>query len=416
MTFGTHTSKTIIGTKSKKLAGKRILLCITGSVAAIRSPDIARELMRHGAEVYAVMTPMAQKIIHPYTMEWATGNPVVTDLTGNVEHVTLAGDHPERADLIIVAPSTANTIGKIAAGIDDTPVTTVLTTGIGADIPVIVAPAMHHSMYNHRIVKDNIQKLESLGIEVMMPRVEEDKAKIPETEDIIQRVIERLAIAKDFEGKRVLVTAGPTREYIDAFRYISNPSSGKMGVAIADEAAKRGALVDLVLGPSSERPSGAVKLHRVDTSEEMLEAVSDNLKKRHYDAAILAAAVSDFGPTERPMVKIPSSTPEVTIHLRPLPKIVEQVKKIDPKVFLVGFKAEYNISDEELVERAHKRLNDAGMDLIVANDVSKEGVGFVVDTNEVFVVDKKRRVTHIEKVLKTRVANRILDLVLHQLG
>lgn len=151
-----------------------------------------------------------------------------------------------------------------------------------------------------------------------------------------------------------------------------------------------------------------MKLLKVDTSEEMLRSVSENLKKVHYDAAILAAAVSDFGPTERPMVKIPSSTPEITIHLRPLPKIVEQVKKIDSKVFLVGFKAEYNISEEELVERAYKRLKEAGMDLIVANDVSKEGVGFVVDTNEVFVVDRVRSITHIEKQPKSTVANRIL--------
>lgn len=237
----------ITGTKSKQLADKKIVLCVTGSVAAIRSPDIARELMRHGAEVYAVMTPMAQKIIHPYTMEWATGNPVVTELTGQIEHVTLAGDTPERADLILIAPCTANTIGKVATGIDDTPVTTVLTTGIGAQIPVIIAPAMHHSMYEHSVVKENIRKLQSMGIDVMMPRVEEDKAKIPETEQIVQRVINRLVRAKDLQTKKILVTAGPTREYIDAFRYISNPSSGKMGVAIAEEAANRGAEVDLFL-------------------------------------------------------------------------------------------------------------------------------------------------------------------------
>ncbi|MQY82134.1 bifunctional phosphopantothenoylcysteine decarboxylase/phosphopantothenate--cysteine ligase CoaBC, partial [archaeon] len=152
MSLGEHTSKQIIGTKGDSLKGRKIVLCITGSVAAFKSPEIARELMRLGAEVYTVMSEMAQVIIHPYLMEYATGNPVVTKLTGKIEHVTLGGVHPDRADLILVAPSTANTIGKAAWAIDDTPVTTLLTTAIGAGIPIIIAPAMHASMYEHPIV------------------------------------------------------------------------------------------------------------------------------------------------------------------------------------------------------------------------------------------------------------------------
>ncbi len=416
MSLGTHTSKGIIGAKSDRLKGRKIVLCVTGSVAAVKSPEIARELMRYGAEVYAVMTPMAQRIIHPYLLEWATGNPVVTELTGEVEHVTLAGDHPERADLILVAPSTANTIGKVACGIDDTPVTTVLTTGIGAGVPVIIAPAMHQSMYNHPIVRENIKRLEAIGVEVMMPRVEEGKAKIPETEEIVERVLERLGGPRDLEGRRVLVTAGPTREYIDAFRFISNPSSGKMGIAIAEEAARRGADVTLILGPSPHSPYGAVRTLRVETTQEMLKAVSDELKEGDYDIVVLAAAVSDFGPTDRPMVKIPSTTKEVTVHLKPLPKIVEEVKKIAPRVFLVGFKAEYNVSDDTLIERAYKRLLEADMDLIVANDVSREGVGFAVDTNEVYVIDREKEVVHIPKAPKMIVARKILDILIAHLN
>ncbi|MGB9623157.1 MAG: bifunctional phosphopantothenoylcysteine decarboxylase/phosphopantothenate--cysteine ligase CoaBC, partial [Candidatus Bathyarchaeia archaeon] len=220
MSLGEHTSKLIIGSKSSVLKGRRIILCVTGSVAAVKSPEIARELMRLGSEVFAVMTPMAQEIIHPYMLEWATGNPVVTKLTGQIEHVTYAGEHGRRADLILVAPCTANTIGKVAAGIDDTPVTTTLTTGIGAGIPVIIAPAMHASMYNHPIVIENINKLEKIGIKVLMPRVEEGKAKIPETVEIVKAVVDRLTVERSLEGKRILVTAGPTREYIDAFRFI----------------------------------------------------------------------------------------------------------------------------------------------------------------------------------------------------
>lgn len=189
MAFGEHPSKEIIGSKSSELEGRKIILCITGSVAAIKSTEIARELMRRGADVYAVMTKVAQLIVHPDMVEWATGNPVVTELTGQIEHVTYAGEHSLRADLILIAPSTANTIGKVACGIDDTPVTTTLTTGIGAGIPVIIAPAMHASMYKHPIVLENIEKLGKHGIDVLMPRFEEGKAKIPGTAEIVHSVI-----------------------------------------------------------------------------------------------------------------------------------------------------------------------------------------------------------------------------------
>ena len=196
MAFGEHTSKSITGSKSKELMGKRIILCVTGSVAAIRSPDIARELMRLGADVYVVMTKMAEHIVHPDMFEWSTGNPVVTELTGKIEHVQYGGEHEKHADLILVAPSTANTIGKAAAGIDDTPVTTLLTTAIGAGIPVIIAPAMHASMYRHPIVNENIEKLRRIGVEVLMPRFEEGKAKIPDTPEIVEAVRRRLAFRR----------------------------------------------------------------------------------------------------------------------------------------------------------------------------------------------------------------------------
>jgi len=205
MSFGEHTSKSIIGSKSTELCNKKIILCITGSVAAIKSTEIARELMRRGADVYAIMTKNAQQIVHPDMVEWATGNPVVTELTGKTEHVTYAGEHEKKADLILVAPSTANTIGKVASGIDDTPVTTTLTTGIGAGIPVIIAPAMHASMYKHPIINENIKKLNGLGIEVLLPRIEEGKAKIPSTSEIIEAITKKLAAKQDLKNKKILI-------------------------------------------------------------------------------------------------------------------------------------------------------------------------------------------------------------------
>ncbi len=415
MAFSGHTSKSIIGTKSRELLGKRIILCVTGSVATIRSPDIARDLMRRGADVYVVMSKMAEHVVHPDMFHWATGNPVVTELTGDIEHVKYGGEHREHADLILVAPSTANTIGKVAAGIDDTPVTTLLTTAIGAGIPVILAPAMHASMYKHRIVNDNIAKLQSINIEVLMPRIEEGKAKIPGTDEIVDAVVRKLTKPKDLAGRRILITAGPTRAYIDAFRYITNPSSGKMGVAIAEDALERGAEVTLVYGPATVPPPPDARVVNIETTEQMLDTVVSELKAKKYDATILSAAASDWGPSDRKMEKTSSDKGVWTLKLKALPKIIAEVKKTDPDVFLVGFKAEYNITEEELVERSYKRLKEMKMNLIVANDVSKENRGFNVDTNEVYIVDPKRKVLHIGLTSKREIAGRLLDVVKTQL-
>jgi phosphopantothenoylcysteine decarboxylase/phosphopantothenate--cysteine ligase len=411
MAFGEHSSKSIIGTKSKELEGKRIILCVTGSVAAIRSPDVARELMRCGADVYVVMSSAAQKIIHIHTMEWATGNPVVGELTGQVEHVAYGGDHLKRADLILVAPSTANTIGKIAAGVDDTPVTTLLTTAIGAGIPVIIAPAMHSSMYRHPIVVENIKKLEYIGIQILMPRFSDGKAKIPDTSDIVTAVKAKLVKQSDLKGLRVLITAGPTRAYIDAFRYITNPSSGKMGVALAEEALSRGAVVTIIYGPAlATTPSGA-KVIKIETTEEMLKAVVTELETSKYDIAIFSAAASDFGVQDRKMEKTPSSQGEWILRLVALPKVISEVKKVDSKIFLVGFKAEYNITRDELIERSYNRLKEMNMDLIVANDVSQENAGFGVDTNEVYIIDKNKAVFHISLSQKREIAVKLFDII-----
>jgi phosphopantothenoylcysteine decarboxylase/phosphopantothenate--cysteine ligase len=416
MSLGEHTSKQIIGTKGDSLEGMKIVLCVTGSVAAIKSPEIARELMRLGAEVYTVMTPMAQKIIHPYMMEWSTGNPVVTMLTGEIEHVTLGGDHDDKADLILVAPSTANTIGKAAAAIDDTPVTTLLTTAIGAGIPIVIAPAMHASMYRHPLVMENVRKLQSIGVEVLMPRFEEDKAKIPGTEEIVDSVVRMLTVPKDLEGRRILITGGPTREYIDGFRFISNPSSGKMAVALAEVALRRGAEVTLVYGKGTAVPPLSATVVSVDGTEDMLEAVVEALRTGEYDAAILSAAAADYKVSERKMVKTPSGLDNWNVELAPLPKIIEQVKKVDPNVFLVGFKAEYDISDEELISRAKKRMKEAEMDLVVANDVARKDVGFGTDTNEVFIIDGAGNVIHTSLEEKKKVAEKVLNAMVERMG
>ena len=407
-----HPSKDIVGTKGKELKDKRIVLCITGSVAAVQCSEIARTLMRHGAEVFTVMSPMAQKIIHPYLMEWATGNAVVTELTGKIEHVALVGEHPKKADLVLVAPATANTISKIACGIDDTTVTSVVSTAFGSNAPIIIVPAMHQSMYKHAILTENIKKLKALGVEFVGPRIEEGKAKIAETKEIANAVIRKLAVKQDFSGLRVLVTAGPTIEHIDPIRVITNRSSGKMGVSIAEEALDRGAEVTLVYGLGTATPPSETSVISVETTEQMYEAVISELKSKEYDVVIAVAAAADW------TVKKPFSH-KVSTHklhsldlkLKPTQKIIDHVKKVSPKTFLVAFRAEYKLSKKELIESAYKRLLEADADLIVVNDVGKKGVGFGTETNEIFILDKKKNAIHVPLAPKREVAAKILDVV-----
>ena len=395
-----HHIKLIYATKSRKLVGKKIVLAIPGSIAAVECVKLARELIRHGAEVHAVMSENATKIIHPYAMEFATGNPVVTEITGFIEHVELAGEHENKADLVLVCPATANTIGKIACGIDDTPVTTVVTTAF-SHTPIMIAPAMHSTMYDHPIVLENIEKLRKLGVEFIEPRFEEGKAKVASIDEIVYRVIKKLH-KKDLKGRRVLVTAGATREYIDPIRYITNSSSGKMGVALAEEAELRGAEVTLIRTKGSV-PSLVENQIEVETVEEMLEAIEKELKAEKYDAVVLAAAVSDFRVKEKASVKIKSGRP-LTLELEPTPKIIDLVKELQPDTFLVGFKAETGLGEEELISAARKQIERAGSDLVVANTLK----AFGSDENEVLLVGRDF-VKRLPRMGKRELAERLWD-------
>jgi phosphopantothenoylcysteine decarboxylase/phosphopantothenate--cysteine ligase len=401
-----------VGTEGIKLNGKRIVLCVTGSVAAVQSPEIARALMRHGADVFAVMSPMSGKIIHPYLMEWATGNEVVTELTGKIEHVSLVGEHSLRADLVLVAPATANTISKIACGIDDTTVTSVVSTAFGSNCPIIIVPAMHESMYKHPIVTKNIKELKALGVEFVGPRIEEGKAKIAESKEILDAVIRKLSAKHDFSRLRVLITAGATVEHIDPVRVITNRSSGKMGVAVAEEALSRGAEVTLVYGSGAEAPPSRARLLTVETTEQMQESVVSELKSKNYDLVIAVAAAADWT-LEKPFSYKVSSHElhSLELKLKPTAKIIDSVKKVSPRTFLVAFRAEYRLPNKALIESAYKRLLEAKADLIVVNDVGKKGSGFGTDTNEVFIIDAKKKTVHVQLAKKREVAGKILDVI-----
>ncbi|MCK5601282.1 bifunctional phosphopantothenoylcysteine decarboxylase/phosphopantothenate--cysteine ligase CoaBC [Candidatus Pacearchaeota archaeon] len=404
--------KDIIGANSSELREKKIVLCVSGSIAVIESPKLARILMRHGADVYVAMSKAAQKIIRPEALEWATGNPVITELSGKTEHIQFAGNWKGKADLVLLAPSTANTISKIANGIDDTVVTTIASTALGSNIPIILVPSMHESMYQHPVVAENIKKLESLGVEIIYPKLEEGKAKMQKVQEIAEIVIAKLS-EKDMLGLKVIVTAGPTIEHIDPVRFITNKSSGKMGIALAREAYRRGAEVILIYGPGTERVPSFVETIRVNSTDEMSQAVVSNLKSNDCHMFVAAAAVADYTPEKKYDRKIVTNeVKKFSLELKATTKIIESVKKIKPDIFLIAFKAECNIEKKEFVKRAYEKLIGVGAELIVANDVCRKGVGIAEDKNEVLIIDKEKEVIHIPPLLKNEVAQKIFDTAL----
>lgn len=402
--------KDIVGSEGMELAGRKIALCVTGSVAAIHSPTIARELMRHGADVHVVMSPAAQRLVRPELFEWATGNPVVTELTGRSEHILLAGEWEGKADLVLVAPCTANTVGKLANGVDDTPVTTVLSCALGNSIPIIIAPAMHEPMARNPFVVTSLERLKKHGVEIVEPRIEEGKAKIADVEQIVDAVIKRLG-KRDLKDLNILVTGGPTIEPIDPVRIISNRSSGKMGLALAVEASRRGADVTLVMGPGKVNPPEWMNIIKAGSTEEMAKAVQKCLKNSKIDVAILAAAPADYAPAAKAEQKISSrSKPSLTLTLKATPKIVNSIKKLSPKTFLVAFKAEHGLTTKELINRANALMREARADMVAAN-MTGEGTAFGGEDNEIYLLSKGKKVTHIPRASKREVAAKLLDAV-----
>jgi phosphopantothenoylcysteine decarboxylase / phosphopantothenate---cysteine ligase len=363
-----------------------IMLCVTGSVAAVETVKLARELKRKGFQVKCFMTDGACDIINPYALEFATGEQVITKLTGNIEHVKYADE-----DLILVAPATANVISKFAYKIADNPINTLLLTASGYDTPIIFVPSMHQSMY--RAVEENIQKLKKEGVVFMEPKQEENKAKFPAVDDIVLQA-QKATYAGGLEDRHVLVSAGGTYEDIDPIRGITNRSSGKMGVELAKEAFRHGAEVTIITGRVEVEIPKVFNRIKVESSQEMAKALEENLID--CDVFIAAAAVSDFtvaevgsiteyGSIERGS-KI-SSASEATLKLKPAPKIINQAKEHNPAIYLVGFKAEYNVSRDELLESAKRRMRESDADLMVANDVAEAGAGFGSDQNKVVLVD-----------------------------
>lgn len=398
-----HPSRDIYCSKSEKLRDKKIVVGVTGSIAAVETVKIVRELIRHGADVFPVMTKNAQKIIHPESLFFASGRKTITELTGDVEHVSLCGDVKDKADLLLIAPCTANTISKIANGIDDTTVTTFATTAIGSGIPVVVVPAMHSSMYNHPIILENIRKLEKIGVNFIEPRIEERKAKMPGNEEIVENVIRRIG-ENDLRNKKILVISGSASEAVDDVRSITNKSSGKTGIELAKNAFERGANVKLWYGNGTEKILDYVETERFVSAKDL----EKKIKELKYDIIVVCAAISDYT-IKKYDGKIPSGKKEIILKLKPLPKIIKAIRK-NFKGFLAGFKLESHISREKLLEKSYKYLKENNLDLIVANDIKN----VKPDKNEVIIVDKKRNVIMI-KDRKEKIAEKILDVITREM-
>ncbi|MFB6074305.1 MAG: bifunctional phosphopantothenoylcysteine decarboxylase/phosphopantothenate--cysteine ligase CoaBC [Haloarculaceae archaeon] len=347
------------------LSGVNVALGVTGSIAAVKTVELAHELRRQGAAVRAVTTDSAEGIIHPWTLEFATDNPVVTEITGAVEHVDLCG-REGWADVFLIAPATANTVGKVAAAVDDTPVTTCATTALGAGLPVVIAPAMHEPMYDHPGVLDAVETVESWGVSFVDPRIEEGKAKIA-SEDAIVTAVARTTAPQSLAGERVVVTAGATTETIDPVRTLSNRASGRTGRAIARACHVRGADVTLLHdGPDVHYAD----VRAVESAAEMTDAAVETAPGA--DALVSAAAISDYTVASREE-KIRSGQADLTLDLEPTPKLVDEVRSAAPDLPIVGFKAETGADDERLVSRAREILERVGMAFVVANDASAMG-------------------------------------------
>ena len=392
-----------------ELKDRRIILGVTGSIAIHKSIDLASQLVKHGASVHVVMTENATRLVQPLQFQVISRNPVLLDLFNagsdwKPTHIDLA----DRADLLAIVPATANVIGKMANGIADDVLSTVT---ISVHCPVLIAPAMEEHMYQNPFVQANIQKLREHGIEFVEP-VSGDLAsgregigRLNTVEVILERIIQLLCATKDLANKKIVVTAGPTREYLDPVRFISNRSSGKMGFAVADAAHRRGAEVILISGPTAMLPPSGIDCQYVETAMEMREAIFEVFN--HADIVIMTAAVADYRAQTVSSDKMKKKTDQLTIQLEKNPDIAQELGRRKAHQILVGFAAETG----NLLNHARQKLVDKNLDLIVANDILAKGAGFEGDTNVVTLLNRDGTHEQLPLLPKREIADIILDRI-----
>jgi len=394
------------------LTDKEIVLGVSGGIAAYKTPELVRCFQKVDARVTVVMTRNGANFATPFSMEVLTGRPAVVDLfksekPGQMSHIDVA----DRADILVVAPATANTIAKLAAGIADDALTTL---ALACKAPVLIAPAMNVNMWEHPATRDNMKRLLDRGVHVIGPdsgRLAcgwEGQGRMSDLDDIVEEAQYVLA-PKDLSGKKVMVTAGPTREFIDPVRYVTNRSSGKMGYAVAKVARRRGAEVVLITGPVSQKPPQGVRMISVISARDMYEVALKEAKKS--DIVVKASAVADYRPITEVAQKIKKVKGEkkLQLDLTENPDILATIGKGKKKgQMLVGFAAETS----ELVKNAETKLSEKNLDLIVANDVTREGAGFSVDTNIVMIIDRYGGRAKWPQMPKVQVADKLFDRIL----
>ena len=396
--------------KKSMLMGKEILLGVTGGIAAYKAVELLREMTKRGANVHVIMTENAKRFVTPLTFQTLSGNPVLHEMFRLLEgskigHVAMS----DIADLMVIAPATANIIGKIANGIADDLLSTMV---MAMDVPVLFAPSMNVKMWKSSFVQYNVERLKAYGYHFVGPSEgdlacgSKGRGRLAEVPEILEK-IEDIFTEKDFKGKRVLVTAGPTLEPLDPVRYLTNRSTGKMGFALAKMARRRGAEVLLITGPNYlTLPRNDIRIITVSSAREMYEAVMDNFKD--YHVIIKAAAVADFRPKDTLAEKIKKADGTYLLELEQNPDILKELGKKKGERILVGFAAETS----SLMEHAEAKLREKNLDLIVANDVTQPGAGFGVDTNIVRIIDSRGKVRNLPLLSKDEVANIVLDQVL----
>jgi len=391
------------------LNGRRILLGVTGSIAAYKAVELLRELTKRGAEVQVVMTEAATKFVAPLTFETLSRQPVLLDMFtlaygSHIGHIEATA----RADLFVIAPATARTIARLALGLADDFLSCIY---LASRCPILVAPAMDSDMYQHVAVQENLNRLRDRGVHIVGPASGElasgsvGPGRLVEPPEIVEAIERILATARDLADEVVLVTAGPTREPLDPVRYLSNRSSGKMGYAMAEAAAARGARVILVSGPTALIPPQGVDVIHVETAQQMHDAVVAKLTAA--TVVIKAAAVADYRPKQVAARKMKKDEAVHEVTLESTPDILAEVGKRKGRRILVGFAAE----TEDLVENARKKLQRKNLDLMVANDVSQPDAGFDADTNAVKILDAQGKVEELPVQSKRSVADRVLDRV-----
>jgi len=389
------------------LKDRNILLGVTGGIAAFKAASLAGQLIKLGASVKVVMTHNATQFISPLTFQTLSRNPVYLDMFSPIswqpEHISLA----DWAELFVIAPATANVIGKLAHGIADDLLTTI---ALAVRCPIILAPAMNSNMLDNPILQDNLRYLEEQGFFIIAPEYGplacgyEGRGRLADL-DVIVETIRMTLTPKDLEGIKVLVTAGPTRERIDPIRFITNRSSGKMGYALARAARDRGAQVTLISGPTSLKRPPYMDFVQVETALQMRDAVMERFK--WADVLIMAAAVADYRPKESLERKLKKSDSELVLRLTPNPDILAELGGEKGNKILVGFAAE----TEHVVSNALEKLRAKNLDLIVANNVLERGAGFESDTNIVTIIDERGKAEKLPILSKDEVAHRILDRI-----